>query len=114
MQRPERLLVRKLGREFLIATAEVEWIPAAGNYANLHRAERVYPLRSTINGLDAQADLARFTRIHGSYIVNLDAITAIEPLDSGDALIHLQTGHTLPCSRTYRQTQREHVESLAR
>ena len=113
VKRSERFLVRKLGREFLITAADVEWIQASGNYANLHRGGRVYPLRSTISGIETQLDPARFIRIHRSYIVNLDAITSIEPLDSGDARVHMQDGDPLPCSRTYRQALRERFELAA-
>ena len=47
-QRPERFLVRKLGKEFLLSANEVEWLQASGNYMNLHVRGRAYPLRSTM------------------------------------------------------------------
>jgi hypothetical protein len=42
-----------------------------------------------------------------SDLVNLDHIGAIEPLDTGDARLHLRGGRTLPRSRTYRPQLRE-------
>lgn len=102
VERPDRFLVRKLGREFLVAAADIEWLQAAGNYVDLHLHGRVYPLRSTIGGIEAKLDPARFARIHRSYIVNLDRIASIEPLDTGDARIHLHDGTVVPCSRRYR------------
>lgn len=100
--RPERFLVRKLGREFLIAADDVEWLQASGNYVNLRVRGHDYPLRSTIGGIEAQLDPARFVRIHRSYIVNIDRIASIEPLDSGDARAHLHDATLLPISRRYR------------
>ena len=111
VERPERFLVRKLGREFLVNAADIEWAQAAGNYVNLHVKQRDYPLRSTIAALEQRLDPARFQRVHRSYLVNLDQVGAIEPLDTGDARLHLRDGRTLPCSRTYRQQLRERVES---
>jgi len=108
--RPERLLVRKLGREFLIAVDDIEWLQASGNYVNLHLNGRDYPLRSTIAGIEAKLDPNRFIRIHRSYIVDLTRIASIEPLDSGDARVHLRDGASLPCSRRYRQRLKERVE----
>ena len=102
VDRPERFLVRKLGREFLVAANDVEWLQAAGNYVNLHVRGRDYPLRSTLAGIEARLDPARFVRIHRSYLVNLDQVVSIEPLDTGDARVHLRDGTVLPCSRTYR------------
>ncbi len=110
-ERPERFLVRKLGREFLITANKVESLQASGNYVNLHLDGRDYPLRSTLSGIEARLDPARFVRIHRSYIVNLDAIASIEPLDSGDARVHMRRGDPLPCSRTFRQALRERFES---
>lgn len=113
VDRPERFLVRTLGREFLIAAADVEWLQSSGNYVNLHLGGRAYPLRSTIAGIEAKLDPARFLRIHRSYIVNLDQIVSIEPLDSGDARVHLKDGQSLPCSRRWRQLLRERVDPVA-
>ena len=106
VDRPERFLVRKLGREFLVAADDVEWLQASGNYVNLRVRGHDYPLRSTIAGIEGRLDPSRFFRIHRSYIVNLDRVASIEPLDSGDARVHLADGTTLPCSRRHRETLR--------
>jgi hypothetical protein len=105
-ERPERFLVRKLGREFLVAVDEVEWLQASGNYVNLHVRGRDYPLRTTMAAIEAQLDPARFARIHRSYIANLDLVASIEPLDTGDARVHLRDGSVLPCSRRQRELLR--------
>lgn len=105
-ERPERFLVRKLGKEFLIAAVDVEWLQAAGNYVNLHVRGRDYPLRTTMAAIEGQLDPARFVRVHRSYMVNLDCVGEIEPLDTGDARIAMRDGTTIPCSRTYRDALR--------
>lgn len=95
-----------LGREFLINVADVESLQASGNYVNLHVRGRDYPLRATMAGIEARLDPARFRRVHRGWIVNLDAIAEIEPLDSGDARIDLRDGRRIPCSRRYRDALR--------
>lgn len=45
---------------------------------------------------------ARFVQVHRSHLVNLDRIVEIEPLDSGDARLHLRGGGVVPCSRRHR------------
>lgn len=102
VDRPERFLVRKLNREFLIATDDIEWLQASGNYVNLHVAGRDYPLRSTIAAIEARLDPQRFRRVQRSYMVNIEHVASIEPLDSGDARVHLKDGASVPCSRRYR------------
>lgn len=103
VERPSRFLVRKLGREFLVAAGDIEWVQAAGNYANLHVRGKVYPLRSTLAELESRLDPARFLRVHRSHMVNVERIASIEPLDSGDARIHLHDGTVVPCSRRHRE-----------
>jgi hypothetical protein len=105
-ERPERFLVRKLGKEFLVAAADVEWLQASGNYVNLHVRGRDYPLRTTMAAIEEQLDPSRFVRVHRSYIVNLDCVGEIEPLDTGDARIAMRDGAIIPCSRTYRDALR--------
>lgn len=104
--RPERFLVRKLGKEFLVSAAEVEWLQASGNYVNLHVRGRAYPLRTTMAAIEAQLDPARFVRVHRSHIVNLDCVAEIRPLETGDARIVMRDGAEVPCSRRHRDALR--------
>lgn len=106
VERPERFLVRKLGKEFLIAANDIEWLEASGNYVNLHLKGHLYPLRSTMASIETRLDPARFRRVHRSYIINLDQLAQIEPLDTGDAQLLLRNGQRVPCSRKYRNALR--------
>ncbi len=114
LDRPGRFLVRKLGREFLVSAADIEWLQASGNYVNLRVRGHDYPLRSTIAGIAERLDPARFARIHRSYIVNLDQVASIEPLETGDARVHLRDGTVLPCSRRQRDALRDRLVPPAR
>ena len=101
--RPERFLVRKLRREFLIAATDIAWLQAQANYVGLHVNGHDYLLRSTLTDFLGQLDPARFVRVHRSYAVNRDAIAEIVPLDSGDARLVMKDGSAVPCSRRYRE-----------
>jgi hypothetical protein len=106
IERPERFLVRKLGKEFLVAANDIEWLQASANYVNLHVRGRDYPLRITMAAIEPRLDPTRFIRVHRSYMVNLDCVTEIEPLESGDARLLMQDGNRIPCSRRYRSALR--------
>jgi hypothetical protein len=106
VERPERFLVRKLGKEFLVAAADIEWLEASGNYVNLYVRGHHYPLRSTMAALEPRLDPKRFARVHRSYMVNLDHLAEIEPLETGDARLKLRDGTPVPCSRRYREALR--------
>lgn len=107
VERPERFLVRKLSKEFLLNASEIEWLQASGNYVNLHVRGRDYPLRVTMAGIEERLDPARFVRVHRSYFINLDYLAEIEPLETGDARLQMRDGAKIPCSRRYRAALRE-------
>jgi hypothetical protein len=111
VDRPERFLVRKLGKEFLINASEIEWLQASGNYVNLHVRGRDYPLRATMAGIEERLDPARFVRVHRSYFINLDYLAEIEPLETGDARLQMRDSVKVPCSRRYRAALRERFGS---
>jgi len=100
--RPERFLVRKLRREFLIAAADIDWVQAQGNYVGLHVNGHDYLLRATLADFLQQLDPARHVRVHRSWVVHLGRVAEIEPLEGGDARLHMQGGGLVPCSRRYR------------
>ena len=106
IERPERFLVRKLGKEFLVAANDIEILQASGNYVNLRVRGREYPLRATMAGIEPRLDPTRFVRVHRSYMVNLDCLAEIEPLETGDARLLMRDGTRIPCSRRYRAALR--------
>ncbi|WP_076997415.1 LytTR family DNA-binding domain-containing protein [Variovorax sp. KK3] len=104
--RPERFLVRKLRREFLISAGDIDWLQAQGNYVGLRVKGHDYLLRATLTEFLTQLDPARYARVHRSYAANLDRVAEIEPLEGGDARLHMQDGTHIPCSRRYREALR--------
>jgi hypothetical protein len=98
----DRLLVKKLGKEFIIKIDDVEWLESAGNYVNLHSKGRIYPLRATLTKLVSQISTKDFCRIHRSHAINLNSVESITPLPSGDSEVRLSNGKVLSLSRRYK------------
>ena len=112
LERPQRFLVRKLGREFLLAVDDIERLEAMGNYVNLHVRGHAYPLRSTMAAIESKLDPRKFLRTHRSHIVNLDFLVEIHSLDTGDATLILRDGTAVPCSRNYRSSVRDKAAEI--
>lgn len=98
----ERLLVRSGDRVLLVRAAEVDWIGAEGNYAELHAGGRSYLIRETMGALEARLDPGVFLRVHRSAIVNLDRVRELRPCPGGDYRLLLSDGTELRLSRGYR------------
>jgi hypothetical protein len=99
----ERLLVKKLGKEFIIRVEDIEWLESSGNYINLHIKQRIYPMRATMSSLIPKIENKGFCRIHRSFAINLDLIDSITPLSSGDSEVKLNNGKILNLSRRYKE-----------
>lgn len=98
----ERLAIRGNGRVEIVDLDGVEWIGAAGNYVELHRAGRRHLYRSPISRLVGRLDPRRFVRIHRSVVVNVERVRAMQPTPQGDWRLRLDNGEELRLSRRYR------------
>lgn len=98
----ERLVVKKLNREFILNAADIDRIDADGNYVTIHAQGATWPLRESLAALERKLDSKRFARVHRGHIVNLDRIREIQPWDSGDYRIVLADGSHVNFSRRYR------------
>lgn len=98
----ERLVVRKLNREYIIAVGDVDRVEADGNYVMVHAQGNAYPRRESLAALEKKLDGRRFVRVHRGHLVNVDRIREIQPWDHGDYRIVLQDGTCVNLSRRYR------------
>jgi PAS domain S-box-containing protein len=98
----ERLMVKSAGRIHFLKVELIDWIGAAGNYAEAHVGPKSYLLRETMNGLEAKLDPHRFLRVHRSAIVNVERIKELQPWYCGDHRVVLQDGTQLTLSRSFR------------
>jgi len=109
--RIDRLIVKKLGKEFIIDVKDIQWMESAGNYVNLYVAGRIYPTRATLATLTEQLAPHGLSRIHRSYAINVNHIVSITPLTSGDSEVLLADNKILKLSRRYKDAFRTQLAS---
>ena len=100
--RLERLVVRKLNREFILSIGDIDRIEADGNYVTVYVKGDSYPLRESLVTLEKRLDQKHFARVHRGHIVNINRIREIQPWDHGDYRIVLKDGSFVNFSRRYR------------
>lgn len=86
----------------VIATEDIDWIRAEGNYVQIHAGGASYLHRETLRHLLDMLDPARFLRIHRGTLVNVERIREIHPLFQGNAEVVLHNGTRLGLSRRFR------------
>ena len=102
----ERLLVEDGGVFVPVATADLVWAEAAGDYTKLHTRAKTYLASQGIGALSERLDPDRFARVHRSTVVALGALRALERDNSGGFVARLEGGAVVRVSRTYADTIR--------
>ncbi|MCZ6706220.1 MAG: LytTR family DNA-binding domain-containing protein [Bacteroidetes bacterium] len=102
-----RFFVRTIGRVEIVGIEEIDWIGAAGNYAELHAGENRHLIRETMSALENRLPRERFIRVHRSAIVNLDRIGRFDAVPGGRLQLTLRDGTNLMVSRGYGKALRQ-------
>ena len=102
----QRISVRVGESIRVIATDDIDWIRADGNYVHIHVAGVRYLHRETLSHLLEALDPRRFLRIHRGTLVNVERILEIHPLFQGNAEVVLRDGTRLNLSRRFRAQAR--------
>lgn len=102
VRRIERFAVRTRDRFVIVPAADVRWIEAAANYAELHVAGASHLVRATLAELEAGLDPSAFARIHRGTLVRVSCVREVVPAMHGDFDVVLDDGTTLRLSRRYR------------
>lgn len=109
--RPMRgLRIRARGRVAELPLADVDWIEAAGNYAQAHAGGRAILVDESLAGLARRLPADAFARIHRSTIVRLELVVEVRGVGRGDACVRLRDGTELRLSRRYRPALRPWLE----
>lgn len=97
-----RIPIRDRGRVTIVATSDIDYIDAAGDYLCIHVGDETHILRETMKAMERRLDPAQFQRIHRSAIVNLDRVKEVRPHVNGECFLTLLSGAVLKVSRSYR------------
>jgi two-component system LytT family response regulator len=96
-----RFPVRVGSRIQIVLTDDIEWIAAAGDYAELHGGDRCHLVRETMNSLELKLDPVQFMRIHRSRIVRVGCVREFRAIDNREYLVKLSDGSEHRSSRSY-------------
>lgn len=99
----ERIAVEMKGQVKPIPVAHIDYISAAGPYAELHVGDRRYVIREAMQTLEDRLDPNRFMRVHRSVIVRLDLVEALHRGGGGDYELQMKGGVRLRVSRSRRE-----------
>jgi DNA-binding LytR/AlgR family response regulator len=103
-----RLFVRDRGVVRPIRGTAVQHLESNDDYVTVQTVDgRRFDLEITMAALEGRLDPATFLRIHRRFIVNMDHVTAITPIDGSRFEVTMRDGTTLAVSRQRSRVLRE-------
>ena len=102
-QRPEeqhRTVVKKGANIVIIPVHKVHYLEAYDDYVKIHTAEGFYLKKKTMSHFEQSLNPLQFVRVHRSYLIHLQELTRIEPLEKDSHVALLKSGTRIPLSQS--------------
>jgi len=94
-----RIVVRNNSEITIVPVADVFYIEAYDDYVKIFTKDNYYLKKKTMNYYEQVLDPAQFFRVHRSFIINLQQLTRIEPMEKNSYIALLKSGKKIPLSR---------------
>jgi two-component system LytT family response regulator len=95
-----RIVVKINGKIKIIPVADIHYLEAADDYVKIITSEGSFLKNKTMAFFDQTLDAQQFSRVHRSYMLNVNQVTRIEPYEKENHLAILRSGAKIPVSKT--------------
>ena len=95
-----RVVVKEGGNIRIIPVEEIQYIEAYDDYVKIFTTKEMFLKKKTMSFYEQSLDASQFVRVHRSYIIQLNQITRIEPLEKDTHLALLKSGAKIPLSKS--------------
>src|SRR6188768_608940 len=95
-----RVVVKEGGNIRIIPVHEIQYIEAYDDYVKIFTQKEMFLKKKTMNFYEQSLDASQFVRVHRSYMINLQQLTKIEPLEKETYLALLKSGVKVPLSKS--------------
>lgn len=95
-----RIVVKNGSDIRIVPMADVMYIEAYDDYVKIFTKDTYYLKKKTMNYYEQVLDSSQFFRTHRSFIINLQELIKIEPLEKNTYVVLLKNGKRIPLSRT--------------
>lgn len=95
-----RIVVKTNSEITIVPVNDVFYIEAYDDYVKIFTKDNYYLKKKTMSYYEEVLDPSRFFRVHRSFIINLQQLTRIEPMEKNSYIALLKNGKKIPLSRT--------------
>ncbi len=94
-----RIVVRNGSDIQIVPTTDIVYIEAYDDYVKIFTKDSYYLKKKTMSYYEQTLDSSIFFRTHRSFIINLQQLNKIEPLEKNTFVVILKNGKKVPLSR---------------
>jgi len=94
-----RIVVKEGSNIRIIPTQEILYIEAYDDYVKIFTAKEMFLKKKTMSFYENALDISQFVRVHRSYIIQVQQLTRIEPLEKDTHVALLKSGVRVPLSK---------------
>ena len=95
-----RIVVKKGNNIVILPVHTIHYLEAFDDYVKIHTKDGFYLKKKTMSYFEKTLDPKDFVRIHRSYLLNLQELTRIEPMEKDNHIALLKSGTRRPLSAT--------------
>jgi len=96
----ERIVVKTGPKIKIIPVHQIRFLEAYDDYVKIHCPDGVFLKNKTMASFEKQLDPKAFVRVHRSFIVRVDQLTKIEPMEKESYVAVLLSGEKVSISRS--------------
>ena len=95
-----RIVVKEGGNIRIIPVHEIQYIEAYDDYVKIYTQKEMFLKKKTMSFYEQSLDANQFVRVHRSYIIQLNQLTRIEPLEKDTHVALLKSNVRVPLSKS--------------
>lgn len=95
-----RVVVKKGQNIVVLPVQRIHYFEAFDDYVKVFTAEGFYLKKKTMTFFEKTLDASQFVRVHRSYLMNLQELMRIEPMEKDNHVALLKSGTRIPLSQT--------------
>ncbi|MBS1681999.1 MAG: response regulator [Bacteroidetes bacterium] len=95
----QRIVVKKGQNIVVLPVQKIHYFEAFDDYVKIFTADGFFLKKKTMSFFEKTLDALQFVRVHRSYILNLQELTRIEPLEKDNHVALLKSGVRMPLSQ---------------
>jgi two-component system LytT family response regulator len=95
-----RIVVKKGSNIVILPVQTIHYLEAFDDYVKIHTKDGFYLKKKTMSYFEQTLDPKEYVRIHRSYLLNLQELTRIEPLEKDNHVALLKSGVRIPLSQS--------------